>query len=63
VEIGHIYASNIPSPDKPFQDYLLQHANRNLFFMMPTYPIEVARIITCLKPKQVLDMMALPRNC
>ena len=49
-EIGHRYASSIPSPNKPFQDYL-QHANRNSFFMMPTDPIEVSRIITSLKPK------------
>ena len=49
-EIGHTYASNILPPNRPFQHYL-QHANSNSFFMMPTDPIEISRIITSLKPK------------
>ena len=49
-EIGHTYSTNIPPPKRPFHDYL-HHKTCNSFFMMPTDPIEISRIITSLKPK------------
>ena len=51
-EIGNKYASNIPVADKPFHYYLKARSNSNSFFMAPTDPIEISRIIASLKPKK-----------
>ena len=50
-EIGNSYASRILTSNKPFSHYLKSKYFNKSFFMEPTDPIEISRIITSLKPK------------
>ena len=49
-EIGPEFASKIPQPSKLFHSHLKQ-AKQNSFFMKPTDPNEILKIIMSLKPK------------
>jgi len=51
-EIGPKFANQIPTPDKPYNEYLKNTGNVNSFFLAPTDSVEIARIIMSLKPKK-----------
>ena len=50
-EVGQNFANAIPKPKKPYTSYL-NHSNQNSFFMAPTDPDEVDKIISSLQPKK-----------
>jgi hypothetical protein len=51
-EIGPKFASQIPVPEKPYNYYLKNNNSYQSFFMAPTDPVEIYRIIMSLKPKK-----------
>jgi len=45
------FAERIPAPEKVYDHYMKHPITNHSFFMSPTDPIEIARIIMSLKPK------------
>jgi len=50
-EIGPTFAERIPAPEKWYDHYIKHPISNQSFFMSPTDPIEISRIIMTLKPK------------
>ena len=42
----------IPTPNNPFHHYMRRKENNSSLFLTPTDPMEISRIITCMKPKK-----------
>ena len=49
-EVGNKFASKIPQPKTPFNEYLKQK-NKNSMFFTPTDPEEIQKTLSTLKPK------------
>ena len=49
-EIGNKFASKIPKPKRPFNEYL-NHRHNQSIFLIPTDPEEIQKTIASLKPK------------